>query len=65
MIRKSCVQIIKDFISHVLARGQSELTAKNYQYTLERFNEWLNANGGKLEDLTRIDVQQYLQHLRN
>jgi integrase/recombinase XerD len=62
MSRKSCVQIIEDFITYILDRGQSELTAKNYGYTLEKFNDWLQENNGDISNLTRIDLQQYIQH---
>lgn len=65
MEEKSVVKVIKDFSEHILARGKSELTVKNYRQSLESFNNWLEASNGDLVNLTRLDVQLYVQHLES
>lgn len=65
MAEKSCVKIIKDFSDHILSKGKSELTAKNYRQSLGAFDQWLIDNDGQLIALTRLDVQLYIQSLES
>lgn len=39
-------------------------TRRTYQYQLMRFERFLQASGGRLDALTRADVQQYIQELQ-
>jgi integrase/recombinase XerD len=45
------------------AAGKSELTVKTYVQTLTKFNAWLLENGGDINNLTRRDVQSYINYL--
>lgn len=63
MDQKTCVQIIEDFLTHILSTGKSKLTAKNYRHTLVMFHKWLQQNGSNLSYLTRVDVQLFVQYL--
>lgn len=38
-------------------------TRRTYHYQLRRFERFLQASGGRLDALTRADVQQYVQYL--
>ncbi len=65
MDEKSVVKVIDDFLVHILDKGKSQLTAKNYKSSLEMFNDWLIDNDGDLAKLTRVDVQLFIQHLES
>jgi len=65
MKEKSVVQVIEDFLVHILDKGKSHLTAKNYKHSLQMFNDWLQNNDGDLAKLTRLDVQLFIQHLES
>ncbi|MCM2535191.1 tyrosine-type recombinase/integrase [Neobacillus pocheonensis] len=41
----------------------SEKTAKGYLQDVKQFDEFLMATGGSLNDLTRVDIQNYMKHL--
>lgn len=60
---KSCVEVIDQFRMAQIADGKSELTAKTYGHALTKFHEWLMGNGGDINQLTRHDVQSYINHL--
>ncbi|MGC7873716.1 tyrosine-type recombinase/integrase [Desulfosporosinus sp. SYSU MS00001] len=63
MEEKSVVKVIDEFLVHILDKGKSQLTAKNYKHSLEMFNHWLIDNDGDLAKLTRVDVQLFIQYL--
>ncbi len=65
MDEKSCVKVISDFISYMLAKGKSPQTAKTYRHSLELFNDWLAEYGGNISELTRVDVQLFIQYLES
>lgn len=65
MDEKSVVKVIDVFLSYILERGKSKLTVKTYKHTLEMFNVWLKENNGDLANLTRLDVQQFIQFLES
>ncbi|WP_029422777.1 tyrosine-type recombinase/integrase [Alicyclobacillus macrosporangiidus] len=52
------------FFSYLRDKGKSENTVRNYTRTLMEFDRWLNENGGEFDRLTRLDVQQFINHLR-
>lgn len=64
-MRKSCAEVIDQFINDQLANGKSNNTAKTYQQSLSAFAEWLTVAGGDLIDLTRHDVQSYVRSLQD
>ncbi|MDA8227447.1 MAG: phage integrase N-terminal SAM-like domain-containing protein [Desulfitobacterium hafniense] len=65
MEKKSVVQVITDFATFLKSKGKSKLTIKNYKHTLELFSNWLQHNGGTLSELTRVDVQLFIQYLES
>jgi integrase/recombinase XerD len=65
MAKKSVVKVTEDFLIHILDKGKSQLTVKNYRHSLELFNDWLVDNDGDLAKLTRLDVQLFIQHLKS
>ena len=64
MGEKSVVEVIEQFIASGL-RNKSELTKKTYHYVLVKFHGWLVSNGGDLNQLTRVDIQQYIRSLES
>ncbi|EKE02302.1 MAG: integrase-recombinase protein [uncultured bacterium] len=60
---KSVVKVIDSFIQCERDKNRSEGTLKAYSRILNEFNNWLNSNGGSIENITRIDVQQYIKSL--
>lgn len=62
-MQKSVVEVIGRFRLAQIDEGKSELTAKTYALTLNKFHEWLLTNDGDINDLTRHDVQSYMTHL--
>jgi integrase/recombinase XerD len=62
-VKKSCVEVIERFRVAQIEDGKSELTVKTYVQTLTKFNAWLLENGGDINNLTRHDVQSYINHL--
>lgn len=69
MQKKSCVQIQR-FIDWLKEQGKSVYTLKNYQRTMQEFNDWLQSNNGRkdtsfdLDEITRFDIQQFINHLQ-
>jgi integrase/recombinase XerD len=54
---------VVEFSKHLLDKGKSEATVKTYERVLLGFDKWLTANDGTLSNLTRFDVQAYVNHL--
>lgn len=61
-MNKSCVEV-DSFITDQEARGKSDNTVSTYRRIMMAFVEWLNNNGGNINDLTRYDVQAYIKSL--
>lgn len=64
MDEKSVVKIIQSFIDAQRNVGKSEGTIKIYARKINEFIDWLKINEGDVHQLTRIDVQQFIQHLQ-
>lgn len=62
-MKKTGVEVIDRFSDSQILDGKSELTARTYAYTLTKLHEWLLTIGGDINDLTRHDVQTYMNHL--
>lgn len=62
MDEKSVVEVIEQFIATGF-RTKSELTKKTYHYELVKFHECLVSNGGDLNQLTRVDIQDIQQYI--
>lgn len=45
-------------------KGASEKTIKNYLKDMRLFEQYIINTGGSLEQLTRVDVQNYMNHLK-
>jgi integrase/recombinase XerD len=63
MVEKHCAEVIEKFRVAQIDEGKSPLTAKTYVHTLTKFHEWLLKNEGDINELTRHDVQSYINHL--
>jgi integrase/recombinase XerD len=61
--RGKSLEVIERFCATQIEDGKSELMAKTHVQTLTRFNAWLLENGGNINNLTRHDVQSYINHL--
>lgn len=63
MGEKSDAKVIEGFIRDLHEKGSSPGTVKTYTRIIQEFSEWLKRNGGDMDRLTRVDVQQYIHHL--
>lgn len=63
MDKKSDAKIISEFMEYQKLEGNSESTLKLYIQIIDKFNEWLLSNDGSLDNITRFDIQQYINHL--
>lgn len=63
-MQKSCVEVLERFADHLRTKGKSELTVKTYVKALELFDKYLEESDGNLCELTRHDVQSYINYLR-
>lgn len=63
MSEKSVVKTINNFIKFQHSQGNSKSTIKLYVGVIENFSEWLDANGGTVDSLTRLDIQNYMNYL--
>lgn len=57
---KSVVELFKESLV-----GKSELTIKTYENEILHFQSFLEKTGGSLENITRVDVQSYIDQLQN
>lgn len=57
--------VIERFTAELLDRGKAKGTARMYSYELRRLREWLQQSHGSLERMTRFDVQQYINAMRD
>lgn len=64
MGEKSVAKVTGEFIGTQRNEGKSEGTIKTYTRILNEFIEWLQKNQGDIQQLTRIDVQQYINYLQ-
>ncbi|GAB7058251.1 tyrosine recombinase XerA [Paenibacillus sp. YK5] len=62
-MQKSCVELLGDFVAAQSESGKSPNTIKTYCYSLQAFASWLHEGGGNIDNLTRVDVQQYIKYL--
>lgn len=62
-MEKSCVEVIERFRLVQIEDGKSALTAKTYAHALSKLNEWLLDIGGDIDNLTRHDIQSYINQL--
>ena len=63
MEQKSDAKVIERFMQVLESEGCSPGTIKNYTRSIREFSGWLQENGGDINQLTRVDVQQYIYHL--
>lgn len=63
MSEKSVAKTINNFIKFQHTQGNSESTIKLYVGVIKDFSEWLNLDGGCIDSLTRLDVQNYMNFL--
>lgn len=63
MTRISDAKIISNFISFQTTQGSSDGTIKLYTQIVTKFSKWLEMNGGCLDSLTRLDIQNYVKYL--
>jgi len=54
--------VCRRFFDYLILRGKSERTAYYYAYHVNRFIEW---NGGKYDDISREDIMDYFEYLRD
>lgn len=54
---------VNDFVKYLQDEGKKKNTIDTYKKIIESFAEWLEQNGGELDELTRFDVQLYIKHL--
>lgn len=57
--------LIQRFRNQELQKGKAEGTVKSYCFELQRLKGWLQKSGSSLEKITRFDVQQYINALRD
>lgn len=62
-MEKTCVELFDDFEIAQSNSGKSSNTIKTYRYALKTFASWLRDSGGNIDNLTRVDVQQYIKYL--
>lgn len=62
-MEKTCVELFDDFEIAQSNSGKSSNTIKTYRYALNTFASWLRDSGGNIDNLTRVDVQQYIKYL--
>jgi integrase/recombinase XerD len=55
--------VVVEFVEAMKQKGKSAQTLRTYTYTLEAFGQWLEQTDGSLDNLTRFDVQAYMNHL--
>lgn len=63
MTEKSDAKVAEGFILDLQAKGSGPGTIKTYTRIIQEFSEWLKRNGGDMDRLTRVDVQQYIHYL--
>jgi integrase/recombinase XerD len=63
MNEKYVVKVIREFVQDQLDKGKSFQTIEKYRSVVEAFVNWLKQNNGDIDCLTRIDIQQYINHL--
>lgn len=56
--------ILQRFENRELSKGKAEGTVRSYCFELERLDEWLQKSGSSIDRITRFDVQQYINALR-
>ncbi|MDQ0418772.1 integrase/recombinase XerD [Croceifilum oryzae] len=64
-MKKVYVKVIDDFLVDQKEKGRSIETVKKYNSILQQFSSWVDKQGGDVNDLTRVDVQNYINHLIN
>lgn len=60
-----CVAEVERFIEEQKHAGKADNTVKTYERIMNAFVDWLEHNGGDLQELTRYDVQAYIKGLEN
>lgn len=63
MDEKTVVKVIDGFIHDQQVKGKSIRTIEKYTRIIREFAQWLKKNNGDLNQLTRIDIQQFINHL--
>lgn len=63
MEQKSDAKVIEGLIQALEAKGKSPSTIQTYNRIIRNFMNWLKTYGGDLNQLTRIDIQQYIHYL--
>lgn len=56
---------LEGFCTYLANSGKSERTIKNYLRNVETFSNWLHEQGDDITNLTRHDIQQYMQYLQS
>jgi integrase/recombinase XerD len=69
MAKKSVVKVNEDiftrFEAEQMALGKSRSTVNVYLRDLRKFNEWLEKTGSQVDQVTRFDVQDYINKVVN
>ncbi|MBA4494511.1 tyrosine-type recombinase/integrase [Paenactinomyces guangxiensis] len=63
MDEKTVAKVIDSFISEQQEKGKNSQTIDKYTRIIREFAQWLKQNKGDLHQLTRIDIQQFINHL--
>ena len=56
--------IIDEFIENLKSRQASQNTLASYERDIVQFNKYFEENGKKIFDLTKDDMQEYIEHLK-
>ena len=64
MIRSDAQDQIDAFLSYLERRGRSPYTIRSYGIALQDFSSWLKATDIELEDVTRVVIENYIDHFR-
>jgi integrase/recombinase XerD len=62
MDEKYVVKVIRGFVRDQQDKGKSIQTIEKYKRIIQEFINWLKQTNGDIEHLTRMDIQQYINH---
>jgi integrase/recombinase XerD len=63
MGEKYVVKVMKEFVQDQQDKGKSMQTIEKYRRIIQEFINWLKQTNGDVDHLTRMDIQQYINHL--
>lgn len=65
MDEKYVVKVMEGFVQDQQDKGKSMQTIEKYKRIIQEFINWLKQTNGDIKDLTRMDIQQYINHLES